>query len=31
MIVAFFDREIAAKGAEAVLFDLDRSGVRCAL
>ncbi|HEX6315273.1 MAG TPA: hypothetical protein VFZ73_10465 [Gemmatimonadaceae bacterium] len=31
MIVAFFDREIAAKGEAAVLFDLDRSGVPCAL
>jgi hypothetical protein len=31
MIVAFFDGEIAAKGEAAVLFDLDRSGVPCAL
>ena len=30
-IVEFFDREVAAKGEAAVLFDLDRSGVPCAL
>ncbi len=30
-IVRFFDREIAAKGEAAVLFDLDRSGSPCAL
>jgi hypothetical protein len=29
-IVEFFDREVAAKGEAAVLFDLDRSGVPCA-
>ena len=30
-IVGFFDREVAAKGEAAVLFDLDRSGSPCAL
>ena len=30
-IVEFFDKEVAAKGEAAVLFDLDRSGVPCAL
>ena len=28
-IVAFFDKEIAAKGEAAVLFDLPRSGQPC--
>jgi len=30
-IVEFFDKEVAQKGEAAVLFDLDRSGVPCAL
>ena len=30
-IVEFFDRQVAARGEAAVLFDLDRSGVPCAL